>query len=71
MTVTFDGSGSYPGSAFPIVRYDWVTDATSRPDAGPVVTGKTPNKAGSYTVTLTVTDSGEVSGSSSVTYAIT
>lgn len=65
-TVTLDGSGSVPGSAFPITRYDWVLDTASQDDAGPVVTWRTPNKSGSYTITLTVTDSGGVSGSSAM-----
>jgi PKD repeat protein len=53
-TVTFDGSGSQPGSGA-IASYGWTFDGVPDLTTGPVVT-QTYGAAGSYQVTLTVTD---------------
>jgi PKD repeat protein len=67
MNVTLDGTGSAPGSPdFPVVSYDWAFSDGTAPKSGAVVTWRTPNKSGSYTITLTVTDSGGAAGSSSL-----
>ncbi len=59
-TITFDGSGSQPGSS-PIVSYDWLVDG-SPATTGPVIT-QTYQAAGDYQVSLTVTDENNQSDS--------
>jgi hypothetical protein len=54
--VTFDASGSAAGDN-PLATYDWVFDAYgAQPDAGPVVTWRTPGEHLSLAITVTVTD---------------
>lgn len=64
--VTLDGSGSTPGdAAHPITTYGWTfTDGTAAKTGTPV-TWRTPNKAGTCTVTLTVTASDSQAGQAS------
>ena len=64
--VTLDGTGSAPGSPdWPITTYGWTFGDGTAPKSGPVVTWRASNKSGSYTVTLTVTDSGGESSQAS------
>jgi chitodextrinase len=68
-TVTFDGSGSQPGSS-PIAGYDWVF-GDGNTGSGAVVTHIYAT-AGTYQVTLTVTDQNGVGNSGGpVTITIT
>jgi PKD domain len=63
--VTLDGTGSAPGDpAWPVTGYDWAFSDGTAGKSGAVVTWRTSNKSGSYTVTLTVTDGLGQSGQS-------
>ncbi len=67
-TITFDGSGSFDPDSDPIVSYAWnFGDGTSGSGA---VVNKSYSSAGTYTVTLTVSD-GSATGSDSLTATVT
>lgn len=64
ITVTFDGSASAPGDPeLVITNWAWLFDNKDT-GSGMVVTWKLPNKAGTFPVTLTVTDSALQTGDS-------
>jgi PKD repeat protein len=61
--VTFDGTGSTAAlPSQPITRYDWLFNNTTGA-SGVTAAWRTPNKSGSYPVTLTVTASDDQQGS--------
>lgn len=66
---TFDGSGSAPGNGGKIVRYDW-DFGDGEKASGPAV-DHTFQSAGTYNVTLFVTDEAGQSGSSAINVNVT
>ena len=68
--VTFDGTGSYDPDGDAIVAYEWDLNGDGRIDiTGPRVTARY-TRAGTYTVTLTVTDDRGAKGSASRTLTV-
>jgi PKD repeat protein len=66
-TVTFDGSDSFDFDG-KVVAYAWDFDADGETDANDVIAEVSFPAAGSYDVTLTITDNG--GNSDSITYAV-
>jgi PKD repeat protein len=60
-TLTFDGSGSQPGSGGPLGSYQWDFGDGGTDSSGPVVNYAF-SDAGSFTVSLTVTDEQGITG---------
>jgi len=69
LAVTFDGSGSGAAAGADIISYQWDLDDGNK--ASGMIASHTYTKPGTYTVTLSVTDSAGLSGTASVTIKVT
>jgi alpha-N-arabinofuranosidase len=69
LAVTFDGSGSAAAAGADIISYQWDLDDGNK--AAGMIASHTYTKPGTYTVTLSVTDSAGLSGTASVTIKVT